>query len=116
MSGPRRVFETLRSVLRFKPIETDPTARRLARAASIHDLRAIARRRLPRGVFDYIDGAAEDERTMRANTSAFADLTFRPRVLRDVGAVDPSTRLLGRPIPLPLVLAPTGFTRIADPD
>jgi L-lactate dehydrogenase (cytochrome) len=110
------VVETLRSVLRFKPIETDAVARRLARAASIHDLRAIARRRLPRGVFDYIDGAAEDERTMRANTAAFADLTFRPRVLRDVGAVDPSTRLLGRPIPLPLVLAPTGFTRIADPD
>ena len=110
------MFETLRSVLRFKPIETDATARRLARAASIHDLRAIARRRLPRGVFDYIDGAAEDERTMRANASAFADLTFRPRVLRDVGAVDPSTRLLGRPIPLPLVLAPTGFTRIADPE
>jgi L-lactate dehydrogenase (cytochrome) len=52
---------------------------------------------------------------MAANRDGFARLTFRPRVLRDVRAVDPSTTLLGRPLPLPLVLAPTGFTRIADP-
>jgi L-lactate dehydrogenase (cytochrome) len=110
------VIETLRSVLRFRRVELDPVARRLARAASVADLRAIARRRLPRGVFDYIDGGAEDERTMEANAAAFAAVTFRPRVLRDVGDVDPSTTLLGRPLPLPLVLAPTGFSRIADPD
>jgi L-lactate dehydrogenase (cytochrome) len=110
------VIDTLRSVLRFRRLELDPVARRLARAASVADLRAIARRRLPRGVFDYIDGGAEDERTMVANAAAFAAVTFRPRVLRDVGHVDPSTTLLGRPLPLPLVLAPTGFTRIADPD
>jgi L-lactate dehydrogenase (cytochrome) len=110
------VIETLRSVLRFRRLELDPVARRLARAASVADLRAIARRRLPRGVFDYIDGGAEDERTMAANAAAFAAVTFRPRVLRDVGEVDPSTTLLGRPLPLPLVLAPTGFSRIADPD
>jgi L-lactate dehydrogenase (cytochrome) len=109
------VIETLRSVLRFRRLELDPVARRLARAASVADLRAIARRRLPRGVFDYIDGGAEDERTMAANAAAFAAVTFRPRVLRDVGGVDPSTTLLGRPLPLPLVLAPTGFSRIADP-
>jgi L-lactate dehydrogenase (cytochrome) len=110
------VIDTLRSVLRFRRLELDPVARRLARAASVADLRAIARRRLPRGVFDYIDGGAEDERTMAANAAAFAAVTFRPRVLRDVSEVDPSTTLLGRPLPLPLVLAPTGFSRIADPD
>ncbi len=110
------MIETLRSVLRFRRLELDPVARRLARAASVADLRSIARRRLPRGVFDYIDGGAEDERTMAANSAAFAAVTFRPRVLRDVGEVDPSTTLLRRPLPLPLVLAPTGFTRIADPD
>jgi L-lactate dehydrogenase (cytochrome) len=110
------MIETLRSVLRFRRLELDPVARRLARAASVDDLRAIAQRRLPRGVFDYIDGAAEDERTLAANSAAFAAVTFRPRVLRDVGEVNPSTTLLGRPLPLPLVLAPTGFTRIADPD
>ena len=110
------MIETLRSVLRFRRLELDPVARRLARAASVADLRTIARRRLPRGVFDYIDGGAEDERTMAANAAAFGAVTFRPRVLRDVGDVDPSTTLLGRRLPLPLVLAPTGFTRIADPD
>ena len=66
-------------------------------------------------MFDYIDGGAEDERTLRNNRDAFARIEFRPRVLRDGGAVDPSTTLLGRPLPFPLVLAPTGFTRIADP-
>ncbi len=74
----------------------------------------MARRRLPRGVFDYIDGAAEDEVSARGNVEAFAAVGFRPRVLRDVATVDPSTVLLGRPVPLPLALAPTGFTRIAD--
>ena len=114
--GLRRSTETLRSVLRFGPVERDPVVRRLARAASVADLRTMARRRLPRGVFDYIDGGAGGERTLAANTAAYARTTFRPRVLRDVGAVDPSTTLLGRPVPFPLVLAPTGFTRIADPD
>ena len=111
----RRSTETLRSVLRFGPVERDPVVRRLARAASVADLRTMARRRLPRGVFDYIDGGAEDERTLAANAAAYARTTFHPRVLRDVGEVDPSTTLLGRPVPFPLVLAPTGFTRIAEP-
>jgi L-lactate dehydrogenase (cytochrome) len=110
------MIETLRSVLRFGPVERDPVARRLARGVNVADLRRIARRRLPRGVFDYIDGGAEDERTLAANAAAYARIAFRPRVLRDVGAVDPSTTLLGRQLPIPLVLAPTGFTRIADPE
>jgi L-lactate dehydrogenase (cytochrome) len=110
------VLETLRSVLRFRPIERDRITRRLRVAADVGDLRRLARRRLPRGVFDYIDGGAEDERTMAANVAGFARVTFRPRVLRDMTTVDTSTTLLGRPLPLPLVLAPTGFTRIADPD
>jgi L-lactate dehydrogenase (cytochrome) len=112
----RHIVPTLRSVLRFRPIRFDPVARRLARAASVADLRTIARRRLPGGVFDYIDGGAEDERTMAGNTAAFARTTFRPRVLRGVGTIDTSTTLLGRRLPLPLALSPTGFTRIADPD
>lgn len=108
-------YQTLRSVLRFGPIETDLVKRRLARTASVEDLRRIARRRLPGGVFDYIDGAAEDERTLVANQAAFAAVTFRPRVLRGVGAIDTASTLLGHPLAYPLVLAPTGFTRIADP-
>jgi L-lactate dehydrogenase (cytochrome) len=109
------MIKTLRSVLRFRPVELDPVERRLRRAASVSDLRLIARKRLPRGVFDYIDGGAEDELTMRRNAEAFRRLEFRPRVLCDVGAIDTSTTLLGRPLPVPLVLAPTGFTRIASP-
>jgi len=114
--GLAQAVATLRSVLRFRAVELDPVARRLARAASVDDLRRIARRRLPGGVFDYIDGGAEDERTLAANRAAFAATTFRPRVLRGVERVDPAATLLGRPLPYPLVLAPTGFTRIADPE
>lgn len=109
------MIETLRSVLQFRSIELNATTRRLARAANVHDLREIARRRLPRGVFDYIDGGAEDERSMYDNVDAFARHTFVPRVLRNVSSIDTSATILGRPTPLPLILAPTGFTRIADP-
>jgi L-lactate dehydrogenase (cytochrome) len=111
----RQSIEAVRSVMRFGPMETDPVARRLARAASVDDLRRIARRRLPRGCFDYIDGGAEDERTMNANVSAFATTMFRPRVLRGLHDITVSRDLLGAPVDFPLVLAPTGFTRIADP-
>jgi L-lactate dehydrogenase (cytochrome) len=112
----RQSLDTLRSVLRFEPIETDPVARRIRKAVSVADMRRIARRRVPRGVFDYVDGAAEDERTLRANSDDFARITFRPRILRDVSQVDPSTTLLGRPLPLPMVFSPTGFTRILCPE
>jgi L-lactate dehydrogenase (cytochrome) len=108
-------LRTLRSVVRVGPVETDPVERRLARAASVADLRRIAKRRLPAGVFDYIDGAAEDERTLATNEAAFARTTFRPRVLRGVEKVETGSSILGRPLSYPLVLAPTGFTRIADP-
>jgi L-lactate dehydrogenase (cytochrome) len=109
------VLRTLRSVLRFRPVQLRSADRRLSRAACVADLRRIARRRLPRGVFDYIDGAAEDELTRRRNAAAFRQVEFRPRVLVGAAAVDPSTTLLGRPLPVPIVLAPTGFTRLASP-
>jgi L-lactate dehydrogenase (cytochrome) len=110
------MFETLRSVMRFEPIELDPVTRHLRRAADVADLRRIAKRRLPAGVFDYIDGGAEDELALAENNAAYRRIQFRPRVLRDVSNIDTSTTLLGKSIPLPLVLAPTGFTRIADPE
>ncbi|MFP6638982.1 MAG: alpha-hydroxy-acid oxidizing protein, partial [Myxococcota bacterium] len=65
------MLRTLRSVLRFRRFEMDPVLRRLSRAANVEDLRGIAQRRLPRGVFDYIDGAAEDERSLHRNVAAF---------------------------------------------
>ncbi|HEX7134507.1 MAG TPA: alpha-hydroxy acid oxidase [Iamia sp.] len=108
------MLETLRSVVR-RPSRHDRPPRPLRGMASVGDLRAAARRRLPGGVFDYIDGGADDELTLRANEEAFARRCFVPRVLTDVSAVDAGGRLLGHRLPLPLVLAPTGFTRIAHP-
>lgn len=108
------VIRTLRSIIRFRRFEWNATRRRLGRAASIEDLRSIARRTLPRGVFDYIDGGAEAETTLASNTQAFRDIEFRPRVLTGVGDVGISTELLGKSLAFPLVLAPTGFTRIAN--
>ncbi len=108
-------LESLRAVARFRSFERDPDLRRMQRAANISDLRAIAQKRLPGGVFDYIDGAAEDEVTYRRNESAFNRWEFVPSVLRDVSEIDTTTTLLGRPLPFPLVCAPTGFTRIVEP-
>jgi L-lactate dehydrogenase (cytochrome) len=90
----------------------DVLTRRLARAASITDLRRLARRRAPRAVFDYVDGAAEEERSLRRARRSYRDLRFEPQVLRGVAEVDLTTQLLGEPARWPLVLAPTGFTRM----
>ena len=110
------MIRTLRSVARFRRFEPNRAKRRLSRAASVADLRELARRRLPAGVFDYIDGAAEDELSMVRNAAAFDQWEFAPRVLRDVSALDTSVELLGRRHPVPFALAPTGFTRIVCPD
>jgi L-lactate dehydrogenase (cytochrome) len=113
LHGIGRAVRTFSSVVRFRRFERDATKRRLSRAAAIADLRGIARHRLPRGVFDYIDGGAEDERTLRENSAAFGRIEFVPRVLHDVATIDTTTTLLGHPLPYPLVLAPIGFARVA---
>lgn len=110
------MLESLRSVASLKPIERDRVKRRLAKAANVDDYRAIAKRLLPAGVFDYIDGAAEDESAMARNASRFGDRTLVPRVLRDVSAIDTTTNILGAPASMPLIIAPTGFPRIAHPE
>ncbi len=110
------MLRTLRSVLRFRRRARTRAERLRAEAVNIDDLRRLALRRLPNGVFNYIDGGAEDEVTMRANREAFRRWNFAPRVLRDMSRVDTSTTLLGRRLPFPLVLAPAGFTRMPDPD
>ena len=110
------MLESLRSVVSLKPFERDATARRLSSAANVEDLRRMAKRRLPAGVFDYIDGAAEDESAMARNASRFGDRTLVPRVLKDVSEIDASTTILGQRVPMPLIIAPTGFPRIAHPE
>ena len=107
------MINTFRSVVQFEKLTLDPVERRLRKAASVEDFRRIAKRRLPHGVFDYIDGGAEDERSLANNSSAFGRYEFQPRILRDVSHLDTSTTIFGRPMAMPLILAPTGFTRIA---
>jgi len=114
MRSPRRVprWSELRPLLHRQPVTFNRADRALSRAATIGDLRAIARRRTPRSVFDYVDGGAEAEISLRRARAAFAAVEFQPRVLRDVTTVDTSRVLVGSASRLPVVLAPTGFTRM----
>ncbi len=82
------------------------------RVVNIADLRTLARRRLPRVVFDYVDGGAEDEITLRENRRAFEDITFRPRQAVAMSHCDLRTRVLGCELSLPALLAPVGYTRV----
>jgi L-lactate dehydrogenase (cytochrome) len=105
-------WSELRPLLHVEVPNLDPVERRLSRAHTIADLRAIARRRTPRAVFDYTDGAAEQELSLRRARRAFREIEFRPRVLRDVSAVDTTREMLGQRAALPFAFAPTGFTRM----
>jgi isopentenyl diphosphate isomerase/L-lactate dehydrogenase-like FMN-dependent dehydrogenase len=83
---------------------------------SLDDLRDAARRRLPRPVFDYLDGGADDERTIRANRDAFARVVLRPRVGVDVSRRDQTVELFGACLASPVLLAPTALNRLVHPD
>jgi L-lactate dehydrogenase (cytochrome) len=95
----------------MEPLGVGPAAR-VARAHDVADLRRMARRRTPRAAFDYVDGGATDEVSMRRARAAFDRVEFVPRVLRDVSAVDTSATILGRRAGLPIGFGPTGFTRM----
>ena len=88
---------------------------RLSQAINIADLRLMAQRRLPPVVFDYIDGGAEDEITLRANERAFGDVTFRPRQCVDTPTPNLRTTVLGTTFDVPFLLAPLGFCRMFYP-
>jgi L-lactate dehydrogenase (cytochrome) len=102
----------IRELVKFKKPEFDSKKRRLARALTIQDLRAIAKRRTPRAAFDYADGSAEGEVSLRRARQAFEDIEFHPLILRDVSKVDMSTSIFGGTSALPFGIAPTGFTRL----
>ncbi|MFB9471822.1 alpha-hydroxy acid oxidase [Nonomuraea salmonea] len=87
-------------------------AARVAAAADVADLRRLAARRAPRMVFDYVDGAAESELSLARSVAAFERVEFAPRVLRDVSDAPTSVGILGRRVSMPVVLGPTGFTRM----
>jgi isopentenyl diphosphate isomerase/L-lactate dehydrogenase-like FMN-dependent dehydrogenase len=92
-----------------------PTKGSYARAVNVADLRRIAQKRLPRVVFDYLDGGAEDEVTLRANREAFDSLIFRPRHAVDVSQCDSRTDVLGFDLSFPAILAPVGYSRLMHP-
>jgi len=86
--------------------------RRLERCSSVWDVRAMARGRAPRAVFDYVDGAAMSETSLRRSRDAYRRVEFTPRVMRNVADVALGIDVLGQPNDLPFVFAPTGFTRM----
>lgn len=110
---PRRTprWEEIKPLVKIRPPGFGPEAR-LASAASIWDLRKIARRRTPRAPFDYADGGAEQEVALNKSRDVYRRLEFNPTVMRDVSDANPATTILGQPSSLPLALAPTGFTRM----
>jgi isopentenyl diphosphate isomerase/L-lactate dehydrogenase-like FMN-dependent dehydrogenase len=93
-------------------ISTDP----LERAPTVDDMRTIARRRLPRMSFDFVDGGAGAEATLRANVSDLARVTLRPRSLVDVSRPSLGTSVVGQRLPMPVVLAPCGLIRVVGGD
>ena len=102
----------LAPLVRLKTPQLNATKRRLDKALTIADLRAIAKRRTPKGPFDYTEGAAEAEISLARARQAFEDIEFHPGVLRDVSMVDTSSTVLGGPVALPFGIAPIGFTRM----
>ena len=105
-------WSELKPLLRAKPVTVNPTDRRLEKALTIADLRAIAKRRTPRSVFDYTDGAAEAEISLQRARRLFAEMELQPSILRNVSEIDLSTTILGNRSELPFAFAPTGFTRM----
>ncbi len=87
----------------------------LARALNVADLRELARRRIPRFVFEYVDGGAEDEVTLRGNRAAFDRLRLLPRTLIDTAARHQRTQILATEAQAPMVIAPTGFNGMVYP-
>jgi (S)-mandelate dehydrogenase len=95
------------SVASSCPVSRHASAR-ILRAWNIEDLRQLARKRLPRGIFDFFDGAAEDEITLRDNRAAFERVRLAPKALRGVERIDTSTTILGARSKLPIAVGPTG--------
>lgn len=108
---PREVFETIR----VRPPVRGRDNRVLARCHDLTDLRKEAKKTLPKAVFDYLEGGADEESTIRANVDAFRSWNYMPTCLVDVARVDTSTALLGSALPMPMMLAPTGYTRMMHP-
>jgi L-lactate dehydrogenase (cytochrome) len=106
----------MRKLVQLRTVPLDAKTRRLGACYSISDLQRAARRRIPRPVFDYVEGAADEEISVAANVAAFRSWRFLPRVLAGVDSTDTSAPVLGSTLPAPMLLAPTGYTRMLHPD
>ncbi|HLK02782.1 MAG TPA: alpha-hydroxy acid oxidase [Streptosporangiaceae bacterium] len=102
----------IRALIKVRRPEPDPVRRRLRNCHDIADLRAAARRLTPRPVFDYVDGGSDEEIALRANAAAFRRWRFVPRALGGHKAPGMEADILGRTHRLPLLLGPTGYTRM----
>src|ERR1700733_2145574 len=120
-AGARRIVaimrvREMRRLVRLRTVPLGAQARRLGSCYDIADLRRAAKRRIPRPVFDYVDGAADEEIAVAANVAAFRSWRFLPRVLAGVAAADTSASVFSSTLPVPMVLGPTGYTRMLHPD
>jgi L-lactate dehydrogenase (cytochrome) len=86
--------------------------RKLKKAVNLAELRILASKRVPKAVFDYVDGGANDEISYKRSAEVFSNVQFNARVLRDVSKVDLTTRIVGQDSALPIIFAPTGYTRM----
>ena len=105
----------MRKLIQLRGVTLDPTARRLGACYDVSDLRLAAKRRIPRPVFDYVDGAADEEISVAANTAAFRSWRFLPRVLAGVESASTAASVLDASLPVPLLLGPAGYTRMMHP-
>ncbi|MBD3923597.1 alpha-hydroxy-acid oxidizing protein [Nocardioides cavernae] len=115
VSSSRQVprWRDLEPFLRPRPVERDAVRRRLSRCLSVDDVERLARRRVPGAVWDYVAGGSDSELAMRRNGAAFDRIELMPTTFGQVAAPDTSATLLGRSAAAPIVLAPTGYTRLS---
>jgi L-lactate dehydrogenase (cytochrome) len=106
----------MRNIVQLRPVSLNATERRLSSCFDVSDLRRVAKRRIPRPVFDYVDGAADEEIAVAANSAAFRAWRFLPRVLVGVASTDTTAPVFGAPLPVPMLLGPAGYTRMLHPD
>ena len=106
----------MRKLVQLRGVTLNATERRLGACYDVADLRRAAKRRIPRPVFDYVDGGADEEIAVTANVTAFRSWRFLPRVLAGVAAADTAAPVLGMTLPVPLLLGPVGYTRMLHPD
>ena len=114
MAKSKRQFPDVKyffSLIDWKLPSWNRTANKVAMAQSVHDLVAIAKKKVPQVVFDYVDGSAHTEIGYQRSRDAFNRVQCNSRILRDVSAVDTGTEILGKRVDMPIIFAPTGYTR-----